>query len=83
MKWISAFKSASPATRRTALLLGPAIFALLAVVATSLWLVGETAKQAKIIEDSSNLRGAARNVMITLLDAETGQRGCLLTRNEA
>lgn len=82
MKWISAFRSMSPATRRTVLLLGPAILALLAVVATSLWLVGETAKQGKIISDSSDLRGAARNVLITLLDAETGQRGYLLTRNE-
>jgi len=82
MKWLSAFKSMSPATRRTVLLLGPAIFALMAVVATSLWLVGETARQGKIISESSDLRGAARNVLITLLDAETGQRGYLLTRNE-
>jgi signal transduction histidine kinase len=83
MKWISALRTASPATRRTAILLGPAIFALIAVVATSLWLVGETARQTRIIEETSALRGAARNILITLLDAETGQRGYLLTRKEA
>lgn len=69
-----------PIARRTALLLAPALLILVLVIATSLWLVAQTPGHTKSVEDAIAFRFANRSLLLDLQDAETGQRGYLLTR---
>jgi signal transduction histidine kinase len=62
-----------------ALLVGLA--ALLAIVAVSLWLVGQTRIYSDIVSSSRLQRSSIVDLRNLLDDAETGQRGYLLTGN--
>ena len=62
-----------------AILVGMA--ALFAVVASTLWLVTQTRNNAAVIGDATLLRNAILVLRSDIQDAETGQRGYLLTRN--
>ncbi|GAA0533192.1 signal transduction histidine kinase [Rhizomicrobium palustre] len=65
--------------RTPILLMGAGAVVLATIVATSISLSVQTAERSKQIVASRALRSAASEEMQTLLDAETGQRGYLLT----
>ena len=57
--------------------------ALLAIVATTLWLVCETRSNAATVADATLMRNALVVLLSDAQDAETGQRGFLLTDDRA
>ena len=65
--------------RRTFGYLLAGMLALLAIVAASIWLAARTVNQADEIARARSVRTLASTVLGALLDAETGQRGFLLT----
>jgi len=65
--------------RSVVLLLAAAILLLLSVNAATFIMIGRTAAYNDTAERIQASRRASRTVMITLLDAETGQRGYILT----
>jgi len=72
-----------PAGRRTVILLASAVLILLGLVGTSLWMVGETYSRTAELDRSQRLLDSASLVLGDLRDAETGQRGYLLTLDTA
>ena len=56
---------------------------LLAVGGIILWLVDSSQKQSRVVFDVSEVQRATSRVYRSILAAESGQRGFLLTRNEA
>ncbi|RYG24315.1 MAG: hypothetical protein EON93_23140, partial [Burkholderiales bacterium] len=72
-----------PAGRRTVVLLASAVLILLGLVGTSLWMVGETYSRTAELDRSQRLLESASLVLGDLRDAETGQRGYLLTLDAA
>lgn len=69
--------------RRTAALLLVGLFALLAIVGASLWLVGRTGVYSDALVEMPQTRRALFGVRALVQDVESGQRGYLLTRDEA
>ena len=65
--------------RRTFGYLLAGTLALLAIVAASIWLAARTVNHADEIARARSVRTLASTVLGALLDAETGQRGFLLT----
>ena len=65
--------------RRTVTLLLAAALALLGIVGASLWLVERTRDHADEVQAAQEMRLRAFRVLSLLQDAETGQRGYLLT----
>lgn len=68
--------------RRTISFLAAGVLALLAIVAVSAWLSARTAQHAEEAVVERNIRALTTNLLAATIDAETGQRGYLLT-NEA
>ena len=68
--------------RRTFGYLLAGMLALLAIVAASIWLAARTVNHADEIARARSVRTLASTVLGALLDAETGQRGFLLTQAE-
>jgi signal transduction histidine kinase len=66
-------------TRRTLGFMLAGMAVLLAVVATSAWLASRTQDNAQEVTRAREIRTLSSNVLTQLLDAETGQRGFLLT----
>ena len=66
--------------RRTFGYLLAGTLALLAIVAASIWLAARTVNHADEIARARSVRTLASTVLGALLDAETGQRGFLLTQ---
>ena len=66
--------------RRTFGYLLAGMLALLAIVAASIWLAARTVNHADEIARARSVRTLASTVLGALLDAETGQRGFLLTQ---
>jgi signal transduction histidine kinase len=68
--------------RRTITLLFLGVLALLAIVATASWLSARTADHTDEVIRERQLRMITGNIQIGMLDAETGQRGYVLTGEE-
>ncbi|HEV7260653.1 MAG TPA: ATP-binding protein [Bosea sp. (in: a-proteobacteria)] len=69
--------------RRTNLLLMAAgIFALVVIVVSSLWLTLATERNFEDVVDARAVRSASADLMSLIQDAETGQRGFLLSRGD-
>lgn len=66
--------------RMTATLLTAGLLVLLAIVGVSFWLVQKSQSQVETFVAARELRTAAATLRTNILDAETGQRGYLLTR---
>src|SRR5262245_26024042 len=69
--------------RKSLSLLVAGLLVLALFVLLSFWLVGLTARNAERASIERTLRMAAGNVQSLLVDAETAQRGYLLTGNES
>ena len=69
--------------RNTLALMAAGTTVLLAIMLLSFWLVGETRESARNVELGRDLRIAASTILSDLIDAETGQRGYLLTGRES
>ena len=65
--------------RSTVILLIAGMFALLGIVGTSLWLVHKVQGYFTSFIEVREVRSAASDLLSTLKDAETGQRGFVLT----
>lgn len=72
----------SPFVRRTLVMLGLGIALLIGMVGASLWLVQKNDSYSHEIVDLRRTRAAILDLLTTIQDAETGQRGYLLTRRE-
>ncbi len=72
----------SPFVRRTLVMLGLGIALLIGMVGASLWLVQKNDSYSHEIADLRRTRAAILDLLTTIQDAETGQRGYLLTRRE-
>ncbi|MBP1878510.1 signal transduction histidine kinase [Agrobacterium rubi] len=68
--------------QRTMIMFGLGIALLLGMVGTSLWLVQANNKYSQETADLRRVRAAILDVLTTIQDAETGQRGYLLTGDE-
>lgn len=64
------------------IMFGLGIAVLLGMVATSLWLVQANNKYSQETAELRRLRASILDVLTTIQDAETGQRGYLLTSDE-
>lgn len=69
--------------RNTLALMAAGTTVLLAIMLLSFWLVGETRESARNVELGRDVRIAASTILSDLIDAETGQRGYLLTGRES
>ena len=69
--------------RSTVLALLVGLAALLLIVGVSLWLVGQTRIYSDIVTSARLQRSTSADLRNLLADAETGQRGFLLTGNAA
>lgn len=65
--------------RRTITFLAAGVLALLAIVAVSAWLSVRTAQHAEEAVVERDIRALTTNLLAATIDAETGQRGFLLT----
>jgi signal transduction histidine kinase len=74
---MSLFSSAF--ARRTIAFLTAGVLALLAIVAVSAWLSTRTAQHAETAVIERQIRSLATSLLAATIDAETGQRGFLLT----
>ena len=74
--------TSSTLVRTTALLMLTGLVALLAIVGTTLWLVERTQTYFTEVVEARNARMAAVDLRNSLQNAETGQRGYLLTLDE-
>lgn len=68
--------------RRTLIMFGLGVALLIGMVATSLWLVQANNKYSQETADLRRLRASIVDVLTTVQDAETGQRGFLLTGDD-
>lgn len=69
--------------RSNALLLAVGIAVLLAIVATSLWLTTASERYFGEVTAARAVRSSSADLLSLVQDAETGQRGYLLTRDES
>ncbi len=67
----------------TLLMLLAGLIALVAIVGTTIWLVNRTQTYVEELNQARELRSAAIDLFVTLQNAETGQRGYLLTGTES
>ncbi|MDB5623920.1 MAG: histidine kinase, partial [Devosia sp.] len=74
--------SSNAFVRATTVLLLVGFLALLGIVGTTIWLVERTQVYFNEVVEAREARSAATDLRSSLLDAETGQRGYLLTGNE-
>ena len=74
---MSLFSSAF--ARRTLTLLFLGVLALLTIVATASWLSARTAEHTDEVIRERQIRTVTGNIQVAMLDAETGQRGYVLT----
>jgi signal transduction histidine kinase len=67
--------------RSTVALLGAGLLILIVVAVSSVWLAERTRENAADVQDAQSIRSRTSRLLILLLDAETGQRGFLLTQD--
>ena len=65
--------------RSTLALLGAGLLILIVVAGSSVWLSERTRENAADVQEAQSIRTRTSRVLALLLDAETGQRGFLLT----
>ena len=75
--------SSNAFVRSTALLLLVGFVALLAIVGTTIWLVEQNQNYFNITVEARSARTAAINLRNAMQDAETGQRGYMLTGDQS
>ena len=75
--------SSNAFVRSTVLLLLVGLLALVGIVGTTVWLVERTQGFFNEVVEARDARTVAVDLRTALQDVETGQRGFLLTRNEA
>ena len=75
--------SSNAFVRSTALLLLVGFVALLAIVGTTIWLVEQNQNYFNITIEARSARAAAINLRNAMQDAETGQRGYMLTGEQS
>ena len=75
--------SSNAFVRSTALLLLVGFVALLAIVGTTIWLVEQNQNYFNITVEARSARTAAINLRNAMQDAETGQRGYMLTGEQS
>jgi len=71
----------NPLLRRTLSMVLLGAMALLTIVAVSMWLSLRTSTQANAVAEARKLRSASADLLSLMQDAESGQRGYLLTRD--
>ncbi|GEO83671.1 MULTISPECIES: sensor histidine kinase [Alphaproteobacteria] len=69
--------------RMTLPMLAIGMLLLIVIVISSLWLVNHTQNTFEFINGERQIRRTAADLMQNLVDAETGQRGFLLTQDES
>ena len=69
-------------SRSVVLLMGAGTLILLGIIGTAIWLANSTAHLGEEVVASRRLRTAASMTLETLLNAETAQRGYILTQSE-
>ncbi|MFK8251917.1 sensor histidine kinase [Ancylobacter terrae] len=69
--------------RATLILLACGMVALVAIVGTSIWLVNRTQAYTEAVVKARTLRSRTVDLLTVVQDAETGQRGYLLTGDDA
>lgn len=74
--------SSSTVARRTLGFMLAGVAALLAIVVMSVWLASRTKDNAQEVTRARETRTLSSDVLAQLLDAETGQRGFLLTEDQ-
>jgi signal transduction histidine kinase len=67
--------------RSTLALLGAGLLILIVAAGSSLWLSERARENAADIQDAQSIRSRTSRLLALLLDAETGQRGFLLTQD--
>jgi signal transduction histidine kinase len=67
----------------TLLMLLAGLIALVAIVGTTIWLVNRTQTYVEESNQARELRSAAIDLFVTMQNAETGQRGYLLTGDDS
>jgi signal transduction histidine kinase len=67
--------------RSTLALLGAGLLILIIVAGSSVWLSERTRENAIDVQDAQSIRTRTSRLLALLLDAETGQRGFLLTQD--
>jgi len=67
--------------RSTLALLGAGLLILIVVAGSSVWLSERTRENAADVQEAQSIRTRTSRVLALLLDAETGQRGFLLTQD--
>jgi signal transduction histidine kinase len=67
--------------RSAVALLGAGLLILIVVAVSSVWLAERTRENAADVQDAQSIRSRTSRLLILLLDAETGQRGFLLTQD--
>lgn len=72
----------SPFVRRTLVMLALGVALLIGMVGASLWLVQSNDRYSQETAELRRVRASILDVLTTMQDAETGQRGYLLTRRE-
>lgn len=75
--------SSNAFVRSTALLLLVGFAALVAIVGTTIWLVEQNQSYFNITIEARSARAAAINLRNAMQDAETGQRGFMLTHEQS
>jgi signal transduction histidine kinase len=73
----------SARTRATFALMAGGLLALIVIVAAAIWLAGRTVALNDAAATARLERFHSSNILTALLDAETGQRGYLLTLNDS
>ncbi|BBK36117.1 histidine kinase [Allostella sp. ATCC 35155] len=68
--------------RTTLALVFAGALALLAIVGASLWLVDRTSENAEALVQGHQFRARTAAILSSMQDAETGQRGFVITRDE-
>uniref|UniRef100_UPI001964FF7C CHASE3 domain-containing protein n=1 Tax=Escherichia coli TaxID=562 RepID=UPI001964FF7C len=71
----------SPFAQRSLLMLAVGVAILIGMVSTSLWLVQVNNRYSQETAELRRVRAAILDVLTTMQDVETGQRGYLLTNN--
>src|SRR3954451_15920934 len=67
--------------RSTLTLLGAGLLILIVVAGSSVWLAERTRENAADVQEAQSIRSRTSRLLTLLLDAETGQRGFLLTQD--
>src|SRR5947209_707174 len=67
--------------RSTLALLGAGLLILIVIAGSSVWLSEQARETAADVQDAQSIRTRTSRLLALLLDAETGQRGFLLTQD--